>query len=77
MRQAALGLLGVARELTSRDLNMLYDARMSETTKLLRALMKQLDRHQIRQRQSPNDATFVAELDQVNQNLNILMRELG
>ena len=70
-------LLFIAKEIRSKDLNMDYDAKMSETTKKLRDLTKQLDKHQNRQRTKPMDKSFVEDLEKLNRGLNEIMIELG
>jgi len=77
MRDFSQELLVIAKELRSKDLNMDYDAKMSETTKKLRDLAKQLVKHQNRQRTKPMDRSFVEALEILNHNLNEAMRELG
>jgi hypothetical protein len=70
-------LLRMAKELISKDVNMDYDIKMNETTKKLRELEKQLDKHKARQRRNPTSKIYIEDLDKMNESLNVLMRELG
>ena len=76
MRRGSMSMVGSER-VWARDVNMDYDAKATTTTKLLRDLTKQIDKHRDRQRRNPTDARFVDDLDKLNESLNVLMRELG
>jgi hypothetical protein len=59
------------------DANMAYDAKKKEVSRRMRLLEYQLEKHDRRQKNRPNETGFVKDLDDVVKSLDELMRELG
>lgn len=68
----------VAKSFLSGNIVMAYDRKMADVTRLIRALLKQLDRNRAQMMNGGyEDTTYLSKLIDVENGLDDIMRKLG